>query len=71
MSMVPPAPGSVSVAVAPSTLNVATIWSFAAPATTLPFSSVTSAFLKLPALNVTVTVPIENFGNGVVASPSR
>ena len=70
MSIVPPAPGSVSVAVAPSTVNVATIWSFAAPATTLPFSSVTSAFLKLPAVNVTVTVPIGK-SNAGFAAPSR
>ena len=63
MSTVPPAPGSVRVAVAPSTAKVATICSFAAPATTVPFSSFTSRFLKLPALNVTVTVPIAKFVN--------
>ena len=61
----PPAPGSMTFAVAPSTWNSSEIASFAVPTIGFPSSPVTSAFLKLLAAKSTVTVPGTHAGVAV------
>ena len=56
-SIAPPAPGSLSVAVAPWIVKARSITSFATPGTVLPFSSVTSAFLNASAAKWIWTLP--------------